>query len=315
MSNKNNRLSYIPYTYCIAWSPEQTGLDHWVKYYGCKYGKNSHPELFWINYFTSSKRVAKKRKEWGEPELIKIRKRFYGLIPGQESMRTVCNYERRVLEFVGAATNNHYLNQNNGGPDFNADTTGTVSVSGTRISRDEFYANRSKYTTPMTGLIPVVAKNTGNATTVTLEEYKTNKHLYQTSATGRVNIIVKSTGEVKNITQEEYKTNNHLYRTPMTGMIAVILKSTGEVKNITSEEYKTNKHLYRTPTTGRVTVILKSTGEVKNITSEEYKTNKHLYQHDNKGKIGATIILTGKRIKVLDTDPRWQSGEIQKGWQ
>jgi len=29
----NKGREYLPYTYLIAWSPDQTGLDHWI-YYG-----------------------------------------------------------------------------------------------------------------------------------------------------------------------------------------------------------------------------------------------------------------------------------------
>lgn len=61
-------MSYIPYTYLIGW----TILDCY--YYGVRTAKGSTPEDFWKTYFTSSKQVKKLRIQYGDPDVIMIRK-------------------------------------------------------------------------------------------------------------------------------------------------------------------------------------------------------------------------------------------------
>lgn len=61
---------YIPYTYLIGWSKH----NKW--YYGVRYAKNCNPADLWKTYFTSSKYVKLFRKEYGEPDIIQIRKTF-----------------------------------------------------------------------------------------------------------------------------------------------------------------------------------------------------------------------------------------------
>jgi hypothetical protein len=59
-----------PYTYLIGW-PERNAF-----YYGARWRKGCDPSDLWVKYFTSSKVVAEKRKEWGEPTLVQIRRTF-----------------------------------------------------------------------------------------------------------------------------------------------------------------------------------------------------------------------------------------------
>jgi len=58
------------YTYCIGWTVNN------VSYYGVRYAKNCHPSDLWVTYFTSSKFVKIHRENYGEPDIIKIRKTF-----------------------------------------------------------------------------------------------------------------------------------------------------------------------------------------------------------------------------------------------
>lgn len=118
MSKK--KLPYLPYTYLVGWSPEQTGRDYWTYYYGCRYADKCHPEDFWVDYFTSSEVVAEKRIEWGEPIIREIRKCFYDLEPGKDATLIVLTYENRVLSFVNAKDNSWYLNKTNGNGEFSA---------------------------------------------------------------------------------------------------------------------------------------------------------------------------------------------------
>ena len=61
---------YTPYTYLIGWS-------HMNKYYyGVRYAKGCAPEEFWVKYKTSSKTVKIFTEEYGDPDIIQIRKTF-----------------------------------------------------------------------------------------------------------------------------------------------------------------------------------------------------------------------------------------------
>lgn len=59
-----------PYTYLIGW----TKLNKW--YYGARYSKSCDPSDLWKTYFTSSEFVRKMREEFGEPDVVTVRKIF-----------------------------------------------------------------------------------------------------------------------------------------------------------------------------------------------------------------------------------------------
>src|ERR1017187_8980590 len=59
-----------PYTYLIGWSLQ----NKW--YYGCRYADNCNPSDFWVTYFTSSIYVKQMMENYGNPDIIKIRKTF-----------------------------------------------------------------------------------------------------------------------------------------------------------------------------------------------------------------------------------------------
>lgn len=95
-------MKHIPYTYLIGWSKQ----DRW--YYGVQYAsKNSvaNPVNLWTTYFTSSKAVRQHRDEFGEPDVIQIRKIF-------ESKKAAVEWEARVLQRLKAASNPKWINRN-----------------------------------------------------------------------------------------------------------------------------------------------------------------------------------------------------------
>src|SRR5574343_18298 len=59
-----------PYTYLIGWT------QHQKFYYGVRFAKNCHPSDLWKSYFTSSKHVKNFRIQFGEPDLISVRRTF-----------------------------------------------------------------------------------------------------------------------------------------------------------------------------------------------------------------------------------------------
>lgn len=112
----------IYYCYFIGWSNQN------MYYYGRRTAKESNPKEFWVTYFTSSKHVKKFREEFGEPDIIQIRKTF----------KTVeeCKYhESKVLKRLMASKRNDFLNKTNG--DKNWDATG-----------NEYFAKEYKIKTP-----------------------------------------------------------------------------------------------------------------------------------------------------------------------
>ena len=100
---------YTPYTYLIGWS------THNVWYYGRRTGKNCNPSDLWTTYFTSSKYVKQFRQQYGEPDVIQIRKTF-------SSKTQCCVWEEKVLQRISAATNSKFLNKRNGNSSW--DTSG-----------------------------------------------------------------------------------------------------------------------------------------------------------------------------------------------
>jgi hypothetical protein len=100
---------YKPYCYLIGWS----NLNIW--YYGCQYrntkGRIATPNNLWTKYFTSSKVVKEFRKEYGEPDVIEIRKVF-------KNREDTMQWEEKVLQRLNASHNEKWLNKHNGGKGF-----------------------------------------------------------------------------------------------------------------------------------------------------------------------------------------------------
>jgi hypothetical protein len=59
-----------PYTYLIGWARQNK------YYYGVQYSKKSNPDNLWKTYFTSSLVVKKFRDEFGEPDIVQVRRVF-----------------------------------------------------------------------------------------------------------------------------------------------------------------------------------------------------------------------------------------------
>ena len=111
---------YIPFTYLIGWS------QYNKFYYGRRTAKNCQPENLWSSYFTSSKYVKEFREEFGEPDVIQIRKTF------PNNPKACAIWESKVLKRIDAQHNQKFLNKKNG--DFGWDTTG-VSLSPESIEK------------------------------------------------------------------------------------------------------------------------------------------------------------------------------------
>lgn len=91
---------YQPYTYLIGWS------SHKIWYYGVRWKKNCNPSDLWNTYFTSSRYVTEFRKNYGEPDIISVRKVF----ADKESAKL---WEDCVLRRLKLATRSDFLNKSN----------------------------------------------------------------------------------------------------------------------------------------------------------------------------------------------------------
>ena len=97
---------YTPYTYLIGWTTQ----NKW--YYGVRYAKKSkclyesgcHPDEFWVTYFTTSKVVANFVSEYGDPDVIQIRKTF-------TNKDDAISWEYKVLRKIEAIHRKDFLNQ------------------------------------------------------------------------------------------------------------------------------------------------------------------------------------------------------------
>lgn len=100
-----NKKIIKPYTYLIGWS----FLDKW--YYGCKFGVDSNPKNLWKTYFTSSDIVSEFRKNYGEPDVVEVRKVF-------NDSRKALMWECEVLRRLNVPYNKRWLNQHVGNGHF-----------------------------------------------------------------------------------------------------------------------------------------------------------------------------------------------------
>ncbi len=88
----------MAYTYLIGWS------DHNKYYYGVRYSKNCDPSDLWVTYFTSSKYVHEFRKQYGEPNIIEIRKTF-------DNTNKARLWEHKVLKKMNVIKEDKWLNK------------------------------------------------------------------------------------------------------------------------------------------------------------------------------------------------------------
>jgi hypothetical protein len=89
-----------PYVYLIGWSKENK------YYYGVRYAKNCDPKDLWTTYFTSSKHVKRFREDFGEPDIIQVRKTF-------EDRTKALLWEEKVLSRMNVIGDEKWINKTN----------------------------------------------------------------------------------------------------------------------------------------------------------------------------------------------------------
>ena len=88
--NKNTNS----YTYLIGWSKYNKF------YYGVRTAKNCNPKELFVSYFTSSKYVKKFIKQFGNPDIIQIRKTFNDKLKALEWEEKVINRLNMVFSIA-----------------------------------------------------------------------------------------------------------------------------------------------------------------------------------------------------------------------
>lgn len=90
---------HTPFTYLIGWA----NLNKF--YYGVRYAKGCSPKDLWTTYFTSSKLVDDMRSEYGEPDIVQVRRVF-------DSREKAVLWEAEVLSRLKVLEDSKWLNQN-----------------------------------------------------------------------------------------------------------------------------------------------------------------------------------------------------------
>lgn len=88
----------IYYTYLIGWSAH----NKW--YYGVRYAKGCTPDDLWTTYFTSSVYIKECRCNWGEPDVIEVRRTF-------DCVDDARMWESRVLKRMKVVIDDKWINK------------------------------------------------------------------------------------------------------------------------------------------------------------------------------------------------------------
>lgn len=121
---------YSPYTYLIGW----TKYNIW--YYGVRFAKGCHPDDLWKIYFSSSKKVLLFRKDYGEPDVISIRKIF-------KTGKQACLWEEKVLRRIDI-TNSKWLNANVAGA-IDPSKAIATKIKNNSTNKGKKFPNRKRY--------------------------------------------------------------------------------------------------------------------------------------------------------------------------
>jgi hypothetical protein len=198
------------YTYLIGWSCQNKF------YYGAQWNKNADPSALWKTYFTSSKWVAKFRAEFGDPDVVEVRKEF-----GFDAM--ACRaWEERVLNRIRKIVPGVWLNRASGNRKWflqtgwqHSDSTKS-KISKTKAGRpgkSHSPETRAKISASKTGVRREFSKehrerlSVAGKTRVFSEEHR--KKL-ASAGTGMVNAINIATGERVRVSSSEFASRPEL---------------------------------------------------------------------------------------------------------
>lgn len=198
------------YTYLIGWSR----LNKF--YYGAQWNKNADPAALWKTYFTSSKWVAKFRAEFGEPDIIEVRKQF-----GFDAM--ACRaWEERVLNRARKTIPGVWLNRASGNRKWFLQTGWSHSESTKKRISEAKSGRPGRPQSPETRA-KIAASKTGKTREFSRE------HRERLSSAGKVRVF-----------SEEHRKK---LASAGTGMVNAINIATGEKVRVTSSEFASRPEL------------------------------------------------------------------------
>lgn len=193
------------------------------------------------------------------------------------------------------------LNLIPGGSKYSGDFGGFViaAIKGSdnfsRITSEEFYANKDLYAGVNTGKVYVICKTTGEKLCIDCSDY--DRSLYKTASSDTITVYKLDNGETMQISKEDFDSKKH--KSVLGGIVAEI---DGKRQYVSREKFDdlnlSGVHK------GKVTVSVKSTGQIKHVDLTEFNVNRHLYLHNTEG------FVTG-RHKITNEKRRFPKNEAQ----
>ena len=188
-------------------------------------------------YFTSSKIVCPLFKN--NPGLFRTK-----IVKVFETCKEALAFESKYLNRVDACHNKLFFNQSNYSY-YTKDRTSLVTVFDSElnckrsISCEEFYSNRTRYTSDHKGLT-VFKDSSGNTVHCNLSFARENNLV----GVNKGIVYAKNrSDEIVKLTKEEYQNNKDLYRVETLGNVVCRDKETGETKRVPKEEFDSNPNL------------------------------------------------------------------------
>lgn len=241
-------MEYKPYTYLIGW----TKLNKW--YYGVEYGikKVANPKNLWSTYFTSSVLVKKVREEFGEPDIVKVRRIF-------NNKEQAIKWENKVLIRLKVIKKTFFLNKNHsmGPPSLVGDNNPSKRPE-VRVKLSEKALQREKYSEE------ILEKVSNTKLRKNIINFFLNKKYKYLKANSSIGLITRL-NKYKNVL---IKTNKS-FKYTLIMLDRLILKC----ENYTKKEYPKNR---KGTKRGKMPNISKALKLKKNIwcTNIETKENK-----------------------------------------
>jgi len=279
-SNHIYGFKNIPYTYLIGWSQ----YDKW--YYGRRTSAKCNPAELWVTYFTSSSHVKHFTNQFGDPDVIIVRKCF-------DSILKCAEWESKVLRRMNVEDSAKFLNRKNGDSAF--DMTGWVSVKNAktgqlcgRVRVDDSRFISGELISASVGIATMMDAD-GNKVRVDVNDPRVLSGQLKGVAKGtavKVNIV---TGERKRVHVDDPGFTKPLW-------IGVTLR------------------VFVSPTGEQVKTFIGNPavkGFVQLPTKQEIRTEQAMISKQSKTpKLLPAVTRTGERLMVDSKDERWKTHDI-----
>ncbi len=158
-----------------------------------------------------------------------------------------------------------------------------------RIPKEIYNSDIHRYVTK--GTVQVYVKSTGEKSRVSVDEYHANKHLYNAVSTGKLSVRNKITGKTSSINIEKF--DPQIYDKVFGG---VVVNKDGIKQYVTKEEFSAKK--MKGVHQNKVTVLNNETKVRHHITKEEYRKNRDKYIANGTGLVRVIDKSSGKSFAL-----------------